>query len=289
MGNCPLCGRPESSHATGCQPSGAKAGLEPPPDQADGTGPIFGEVEPATRRTRTILLRLLIPLVCLVGLLTALGLLYRKSFQGAQEVVSYPAPIAGKTTLPGAPDFGRLKPAYMQMVSDGVTKLDRFSGAKYRGSPEALESEATVFQAWSTLINEMDHYPLTDSETETVRSVARKLVAIQTRELPLMRQEWARALRRPLLKYRLYASCAGRRSEVVKVTLPPGPSQEGVDECIGYLVGELPAHLRIAHVEFTFTAGGTLTASLKPRNPAPADSDIVIWRGESYEIVNWKE
>jgi hypothetical protein len=284
--NCPVCGEPTSRHALGCAAQSAKIRLSGC-DGGSGAGSPFGAGGSSPRHSRALVLRVLIPLVCLVGLLGALGLIYRDFLERQKEAP--PAPQASEASVPKQPpDFQALKPQFMQMVGAGVTKLDKFSGAKYRGSEGALEREATVFQAWAALLNEEGRYQLSGAEKETVDAVAKRLVAIQTREFPAMRQDWAKSLSQALSEYRVYASCSGRRNEIVHVTISPTAGQEAVDECLGRLTGELPAHLRIARIDYTFSLGRTFTAPVKPKNPAPADSEIVIWRGESYEIVDWK-
>lgn len=237
---------------------------------------------------RLVFSRLMIPALCLVGLFVVLGVLYRS--MPAPPPPPPPAPAKVSQPKP-AQTYEALKGEYMKMVSQGTTKLAEFRGAKYRGSQDRVKDELKVFQAWAILINEMPRYPLTDSEKELVRSVGRKLAAVQNREFPLMRAEFAKSLKQSMAKHRVLAYCSGERKEFLRVIAIPGTSQEALQQCMELLMSETCAQLRFSRIDFTFSGDSqTVTAPVKPtKKRAPRDSELVFWRENVYEPVEWKE
>ena len=236
---------------------------------------------------RIVFSRLMIPALCLAGLLLVLGVLYR--------MIPTPAPVAKpiqeQATRPKpAQTYEALKGEYMTMVSQGPKKLGEFKGGKYRGSEARIKDELKVFQAWAILINEMPRYPLTDSEKEQVRSVGRRLSAVQNREFPLMRAEFANSVRQAMIKHHLMAYCSGERKENLRIIALPGTPQDALNRCMEILMGETCAQLRFSRIDFTFTGEQTVTAPVKPtKKAAPRDGDLVYWRETVYEPVAWKE
>jgi len=242
-----------------------------------------------SKSVRLVFSRIMIPALCLVGLFVILGIIYRTTIPAAPEPVSKPVvkePVRQKSPQ----TYEELKGQYMTMVSQGTKKLAEFRGAKYRGSEDRVKEELKVFQAWAVLINEMPRYPLTESEKDVVRSVARQLAAVQRRELPLMRAEFAKALRQSLIKHRTLAYCGGDRKENLRVIALPGTPQEALQKCMEMLMSETCAQLRFSRVDFTFTGEQTVTAPVKPtKRAAPRDGELVFWRENVYEQVQWKE
>jgi hypothetical protein len=236
---------------------------------------------------RLVLSRLMLPALCLAAIFVVLGVLYRS----IPTPPPPPMPEPKKTSRPKpAQTYEGLKGEYLKMVSQGPKKLGEFSGAKYRGSEERIKSELKVFQAWAILINEMPRYPLTDSEKDLVRSVGKQLSAIQRRELPLMRAEFANCLRQSLLQHHTMAYCSGDRKENLRVIALPGTPQEALQQCQEVLIGETCAQLRFSRIDFTFTGEQTVTAPVKPtKKPAPRDGELVYWRETVYEPVEWKD
>jgi len=202
-----------------------------------------------------------------------------------------PKPEPKETSRPKpAQTYEALKGEYMNMVSQGPKKLAEFRGSKYRGSEDRIKAELKVFQAWAILINEMPRYPLTDSEKNLVRSVGRQLAAVQRRELPSMRAEFANSIRQSLVKHHTMAYCSGDRKENLRVIALPGTPQEELNRCMEILMGETCAQLRFSRIDFTFTGEQTVTAPVKPtKKPAPRDGELVYWRETVYEPVEWKE
>ncbi len=236
---------------------------------------------------RLVFSRLMIPALCLVGLFLVLGFLYRTIPTPAPA----PKPVSAEVSQPKPPQtYEALKGQYITMVSQGTKKLGEFRGAKYRGSADQLKAELKVFQAWAVLINEMPRYPLTDSEKDLVRSVGRQLSAVQRREFPLMRAEFANSLRQLLIKHHTMAYCSGDRKENLRVMALPGTPTEALNRCMEILMSETCAQLRFARIDFTFTGEQTVTAPVKPtKKPAPPDGELVFWRETVYEPVDWKE
>ncbi|RPJ49880.1 MAG: hypothetical protein EHM23_36050 [Acidobacteria bacterium] len=237
---------------------------------------------------RIVFSRLMVPALCLAGIFVVLGVLYR-TIPAPPPPPPKPAPKEVAAPKPEQ-TYEALKGQYMTMVSQGPRKLGDFKGAKYRGSEDRIKDELKVFQAWAILINEMPRYPLTDSEKELVRSVGRQLSAIQRRELPLMRAEFAKSLRQSLIKHRTMAYCSGDRKENLRVIALPGTPQEALQRCMEILMGETCAQLRFSRIDFTFTGEQTVTAPVKPtKKSAPRDGELVFWRETVYEPVEWKE
>jgi hypothetical protein len=236
------------------------------------------------RRTGLGLLffRVVIPILCVGVLLGLLGVIYR--YASTPPVVEAPTiPESSK-----APTYEELKGEYMGMVTRGIETLKGFSGAKYRGSEEAVSVELEVFQAWALLINEMDNYPLTPEEAQVVRSVAQRVSDIQVREFPAMRAEFARTVGQTLRRFGVYASTTGDRHQNLHVTCLPAGGEEGINRALLLLERENVVHLRFVKTQFTFTRERTLTATMKPsKAAAPSDSRLVFWRGKEYQLVEW--
>ncbi len=235
---------------------------------------------------RRLLFRMLIPLLVLGALFALLGLIYRGAMpEGTKKVVVKPVP---KPVKP-APSYETLKGQYMQMLTGGVKTLEGFNPGKYRGSAAAVEKELNVFQAWAIFLDEADRYPLSVEERATVAKVANGFSALQRREFPAMRAEWARGLRASLSRFKVIASCSGDRSQFLHVICPPQAGQEGMNRTAMELQGETAARLRFARIQFTFTDGFTVTAPVKPTKEAPPpDSKLVFWREKSYEPITWE-
>ncbi|MFB3905844.1 MAG: hypothetical protein ACE15E_20535 [Acidobacteriota bacterium] len=237
---------------------------------------------------RVVLSRLMIPLLCLAGIFLVLGVLYR-SIPTPPPPPPMPEPKTVQRPKP-AQTYEALKDEYIKMVSQGTKKLAEFRGAKYRGSEARIKDELNVFQAWAILINEMPRYPLTDSEKDLVRSVGRQLSAVQRREFPLMRAEFANSLRQALIKHHTMAYCSGERKEILRVIALPGTPTEALNRCMEILMSETCAQLRFSRIDFTFSGQQTITAPVKPtKKPAPRDGELVYWRETVYEPVEWKE
>ncbi len=230
----------------------------------------------------------MIPLLCLAGIFLVLGVLYR-SIPTPPPPPPMPEPKTVQRPKP-AQTYEALKDEYIKMVSQGTKKLAEFRGAKYRGSEARIKDELNVFQAWAILINEMPRYPLTDSEKDLVRSVGRQLSAVQRREFPLMRAEFANSLRQALIKHHTMAYCSGERKEILRVIALPGTPTEALNRCMEILMSETCAQLRFSRIDFTFSGQQTITAPVKPtKKPAPRDGELVYWRETVYEPVEWKE
>jgi len=230
---------------------------------------------------------MVIPGLCLAGLFLVLGVLYR-TMPAPPPPPPMPAPKEVSRPKP-AETYEALKGQYMAMVSQGTKKLAEFRGAKYRGSEDRIKDELKVFQAWSILINEMPHYPLSDEEKNLVKSVGRQLSSLQRRELPVMRAEFANSLKQSLIKHHTMAYCSGERKENLRVVALPGTPQEALQSCMEILMGETCAQLRFSRIDFTFTGEQTVTAPVKPtKKSAPSDGELVFWRETVYEPVAWK-
>ncbi len=258
------------------------------PAAAQPTAPHLQVPDSSTPRqpVRGVLFRMLIPLLVLGGLLALLGLIYRGAMpEVAKKVVVKPVPQPVKPP----PTYETLKGQYMQMAAGGLKTLQAFNPGKYRGSVTAVEKELNVFQAWAIFLDEADRYPLSAEERATVSSLAKGFSALQRRELPAMRAEWARRLRDSLSRFKVIASCSGDRNQFAHVTCPPQPGQEGMNRTATELQGETAARLRFARVQFTFTDGYTLTAPVKPtKEPPPPDSQLVFWREKTYLPITWE-
>jgi hypothetical protein len=232
---------------------------------------------------RLLLFRILIPLACLAGLFALLSLIYRGS--------SEPDPIAEAPLASPEderPTYESLKGQYMEMVRGGHTTLQRFDGSRYRGEAGLVARQLLVFHSWATLINEKDKYPLGEEELRDVRLLATRLSTLQQREFPLMRAEWSRTIRQQLRPTRVITSSTGERHQFLHLTVLPGTDEEGVNKCFEVLMSEDSAHLRFSRIEFTFSLGQTVTAPVTPtQNKPPADKELLLWRGNSYEVVEW--
>jgi len=229
---------------------------------------------------------MLIPVLVLGGLLTLLGLIYRGSMSSIPAtVVVKPAPEPVDNT----PTYETLKGQYLEMVAGGLKTLHGFNASKYRGSVASVEKELNVFQSWAIFLDEADRYPLSSEERKTVSSLAQGFSALQRREFPAMRAEWARGLRNSLGRFKVIASTSGDRNQFLHLICPPQTGQEGLNRCAIELGGETAARLRFARIMFTFTDGYTLTAPIKPTKvPAPPDSQLVVWREKSFEPATWE-
>jgi hypothetical protein len=236
-----------------------------------------------TMSFRLLVFRILLPLVCLLGLFGILTLIYQGSSQ-PDELVEAPSLSPESET----PTYESLKGQYMEMVRGGLSTLQNFDGSRYRGNADLVSRQLLVFQSWAILINEKDKYPLDDQETKDVRLLASRLSTLQQREFPIMRAEWARTIRHKLLPVRTIISSTGERNRFLHLTVLPGTDENGVNKCFDILMSEDSAHLRFSRIEFTFSLGQTVTAPVTPtRNTPPADKELVFWQGNFYEIVNW--
>ena len=236
---------------------------------------------------RGLLLRMLIPVLVLGGLLALLGVIYRGSMPAIPkpvEVKPAPKPVVAKI-----PTYESLKAQYMEMTAGGVKTLQGFKPSKYRGGVAAVEKELNVFQSWAIFLDEADRYPLSPDERKTVASLARGFSALQRREFPAMRAEWARGLKTSLSGFKVIATTSGDRSQFLHVICPPQSGGEGMNRTAIELQGETAARLRFARIQFTFTDGFTLTAPIKPTKEAPPpDSQLVVWREKSFQPATWE-
>jgi hypothetical protein len=231
---------------------------------------------------RLLFLRFLVPLLCVAGLLVLLGIIYQYSS------TLPPVETSEIPEMPGAPVNDDLKNEYMAMVARGIERLKGFSGAKYRGSEEAVAVELDVFQAWAVTIKGMENYTLTPDEIQQVRALARQVSDIQKREFPAMRAEFAKAVGQSRRKLGIFASTTGDRHENLHVTCLPRSGEEGIGRALELLDHETVAQLRFVKTHFTFTQERTVTATLKPsRVPPPGDGRLAFWRGKEYELVEW--
>jgi hypothetical protein len=231
---------------------------------------------------RLFIFRIVLPLACLAGLLIVLGNIHRGPEHEFLVEAPSPSPESGK------PTYESLKGQYMEMVRGGFSTLQNFDGSRYRGSAGLVAQQLLVFQAWAILVNEKDKYPLTEAEHREVRLLATRLSALQQREFPIMRGEWARRIRDELRPVKVISSSTGDGNRFLRLTVVPGTDEAGVNQSFELLMSEDSAHLRFSRIELTFTLGQTITAPVTPtRNTPPADKDVVIWRANSYEVVEW--
>ncbi len=236
------------------------------------------------RRFRSFFFRFLVPLICLGGLLLLLGIIYRG------PIGTNPPTEAALDAGPPKPTYASLKGQYMEMITGGFDTFKAFQPSRYRGREEGVDAELAVFQSWSLLINEMENYPLDESERDKVVSLARQLSALQERELPAMRADWAKSVRRSLEKYKAVVYCGGQRSEVLNVICPPQPGDEAANRCLEKISGDIAAQLRFSKINYTFTAGQTVTAPVKlTKKPPPPDDRLVYWQNTLYQPVKWPE
>lgn len=110
-----------------------------------------------------------------------------------------------------------LKTSLAKEIDSDVFKKNGFNGS-YRGDIQSLQLELVVFGAWKVMIDEAEDYDDDPELKKLAQTLRKKVVALQKKEFPLLRKEYANLLGNVLWENDVEVQVKGSRNTTLEFT-----------------------------------------------------------------------
>lgn len=172
------------------------------------------------------------------------------------EITTIPPTTVNKENLPPIAITEEPKKYIKGVIKDDLTSWkEPFDSDLYRGTVDDLQREVLLFIYWAKIIK--DGEESTDDETNKLASkLKRKLIDLQVKEFPKLRQEYSKYAADELWLDNIYVTTSGDNNDILNITGGVFASNRNIAEMQVLLSGIL-TQLRFREVRYRWYKGAS--------------------------------